>query len=218
MTAFKNLAGRRFGRLIAIRPDRTGKTIRWECECDCGNTCSIPISSLSKKRPTESCGCLWKETVAGCTRTHGQSETYLYRIWTLIIQRCRNPNNPAYPRYGGRGITICDQWRESFEEFASSIGDRPSPTHSIDRINNDGNYEPGNVRWATKEEQGNNSRKNHLLAFQGVTRTISQWEKETGIPQKRILARIAQQGWSVERALTTPPRPIKRQSRCNIKV
>lgn len=210
MSAFKDLTGRRFGRLVAQSFEKTTKGTFWLCICDCSGKARIRTPSLTTGR-TNSCGCLWRETVPGMLRTHQQSTTDIYRIWTLIIQRCENPRNPSYPRYGGRGIQLCSVWRKSFETFAADIGPRPSARHSVDRIDNARGYEPSNCRWATREEQANNSRKNRLVTFNGETKTLSQWESATGISQHTLLTRLTQLGWSVEKALTTPARKMNKR-------
>jgi hypothetical protein len=124
-------------------------------------------------------------------------------------QRCQNPNDPAYAHYGGRGIRVDPRW-ESFEKFAADVGPAPSNRHSIDRYpNNDGNYEPGNVRWATAQEQALNTRSNHRLTRGGVTKTIVEWARDTGIKAQTIKTRLSL-GWSDAKTLTTPPKSPKR--------
>lgn len=152
--------GEKHGRLEIISFDRrNGKRYYWNCLCSCGTIKSIRYDSL-KANVIKSCGCLNKELISKRTRTHGytaNSEILSeYSCWNHIIQRCTNPNNVSYYRYGGRGITICDEWRNSFEEFFKYVGIKPGKEYSIDRINNNGNYEPGNVKWSTSLEQNNN--------------------------------------------------------------
>ena len=156
--------GDRFGRLIAVQ--RVGKLkndrIYWLMQCDCGNRKEISGRNLipSKGRPgTQSCGCLQKEAIArqkGVPKKHGMSNSPEYTPWQQMKNRCSNQNSQHWPRYGGRGIKVCPEWIDSFEEFFEHVGLRPSPQHSLDRINPDGHYEPGNVRWATPKEQRNN--------------------------------------------------------------
>lgn len=128
-----------------------------------------------------------------------------YVTWTAIKRRCLNPRASDYPNYGGRGITICDAWRDSFEAFLANVGRRPSSQHSIDRIDNNGNYEPGNVRWATRREQANNMRTNRRLTFDGVTRTATEWARIVGMEPYLVHRRLSD-GWSIERALNAPVR------------
>lgn len=158
----KDLRNMKFGRLTAIKPTnkRHNKYVIWECKCDCGNIIEVQSSYLSKeKRGRKSCGCLMSDAkkVHGHTSSNGyRSKTY--RSWDGMKQRCLNPNNPKYDLYGGRGITVCERWLNSFENFLEDMGERPNET-SIDRINNDGNYEPLNCKWSTIEEQNNNRRR-----------------------------------------------------------
>lgn len=159
-----DLSGRRFGRLIVVRRDgasKAGKAL-WLCRCDCGGEKTTLSASLLRGRTT-SCGCLQVAEVRARLTIHGQaskrSRTVLYKTWAGMKRRCTNPNATGYENYGGRGIRVCDEWMHSFEAFAEHLGERPGPGYSIDRINNDGNYEPGNVRWATRAEQNRNKRK-----------------------------------------------------------
>lgn len=130
---------------------------------------------------------------------HGKSKTKEYFIWSGIMQRCLNPKSPAYHHYGGRGITVCRRWR-SFQNFIEDVGEAPTPKHSIDRIDNNGSYEPGNVRWATQKEQMNNTRMNRFITHKGKTMTIAQWAEHLGMKHSKLYARI-QDNWSVEDAL-----------------
>ncbi len=123
-----------------------------------------------------------------------------------MIRRCTYPSMDRYPQYGGRGISICEQWRKSFESFLADVGRAPSPSHSLDRIDNDGNYEPGNVRWATRSEQTLNSGKSRQITLNGVRQSIGEWSALTGINRQTIQMRLDAYGWSVKKALTTPVR------------
>jgi len=133
---------------------------------------------------------------------HGMSRTAIYRIWHLMKQRCSNPENTHYASYGGRGITVCERWLD-FAVFHQDMGDRPSGM-TLERIDNNKGYEPGNVRWASRLDQANNRRTNVLIAFGGRTETIAAWGRETGLGKSTIINRLAR-GWSVEKALTTTP-------------
>lgn len=153
----KDLTGHRFCRLVVLEcagKDRFSNLI-WKCQCDCGNICEVAGHSLNSGR-TKSCGCLKKERVCKRNKSHGMSKSPEYDIWKAMLQRCENPNCKSFSDYGGRGIKVCQSWHK-FENFYRDMGKRPEGL-SIDRINNDGNYEMGNCRWATKEEQSNNSR------------------------------------------------------------
>jgi hypothetical protein len=129
-----------------------------------------------------------------------------YRTWTQIKQRCHNPKNKDYDRYGGRGIVVCERWRHRFENFFADMGKRPSDEHSIDRIDNDGPYSPENCQWATGKQQARNRQTNRLIDFDGKTMTTADWAEHLGIERHIIENRIVK-GWSVERALTVPSRP-----------
>jgi hypothetical protein len=129
-----------------------------------------------------------------------------YNTWCQIKRRCLNSNDTAWPNYGGRGITICDKWAESFEAFFNDVGPRPSRKHSIDRLNNDGNYEPGNVRWATQREQMQNTRRNRYVTLNGETKTVMEWSRVTGVHFNTIRARL-NRGLSPEEALS----PVNRE-------
>lgn len=158
-----NLTGNRFGRLVAIRFESVLRGLRlrrvWQCQCDCGGTASVLADSL-RRGETKSCGCIVREGIHvthGHSRRKGDARRHpLYAVWCSMKNRCRNPKAFAFHRYGGRGISVCDRWSNDFQAFLDDMGPRPTPDHSIDRIDNDGNYEPGNCRWATGSEQSLN--------------------------------------------------------------
>lgn len=158
-----DLTGKRFGKLIVI--ERAGSKCghaAWLCQCDCGNQIIAVGNNLQKR--TNSCGCYQKEMAKKTKTTHGKSHSKLHYIWISMKMRCFNPKDKGFKNYGGRGITVCDEWKESFESFynyASKLPHFGEEGYSIDRINNDGNYEPGNVRWATRKEQNLNRRKKY---------------------------------------------------------
>ena len=137
------------------------------------------------------------------TKTHGMSRTTEYQSWVDIKRRCINPNNPCYSDYGGRGITICDRWKNSFENFLADMKLKPTPKHSIDRIDNDGDYCPENCRWSTDVEQNNNRRDNRFITIGCVTLTIAQWSKEMSFGKSVIQDRL-KSGWSERDAVLIP--------------
>ena len=149
----RNYVGERFGRLIVNAQHRAGRRTVVECSCDCGSSLTARVDGMVSGRVV-SCGCQRKDS----TRTHGMTGTQIHRTWITIVHRCHSPGSKDYPRYGGRGIRVCDRWRDSFEAFLADMGERPSQRHSIDRIGNDRGYEPGNCRWATVGQQARNKR------------------------------------------------------------
>lgn len=205
-----DVSGVRHGRLI---PHTYLGGSYWNCACDCGNEVRVKVCYLRRGK-TKSCGCLKVESIRDRT-THGKSKDETrsstgYSTWTSIKARCFNPKNTFYHNYGGRGITMCFQWRKSFEAFISYVGEKPSPKHSIDRINNDGNYEPGNVRWVTSKENCSNTRANRWIELDGNRLTVTQWNERLGYPNGTIKRRL-HLGWPEYKAVTTPPRKLQRK-------
>ena len=209
MPAFVDLRARKFGRLSVIgRFDVQNKITRWECLCECGNVRVVRSNALQGGR-SKSCGCLNREISQQSNRKHGQTKsnhtaaTPEYTTWCGIVQRCTNPKNAHYDRYGGRGITICDKWRDDFTAFYEDMGKRPVGT-SIDRIDNNKGYEPGNCRWTDKKTQQNNLSNNIVITHGGITMTLPMWAEKSGLSQSCLAARI-RRGWPVERALFEKP-------------
>lgn len=206
MTKYKDITGQRFNNLTVLR--YYGSNYRgdaeWYCKCDCGEI-AIVIGSQLRNGHTKSCGCLQKEWTSTNKphTTHGLSEIPEFKVWVDIRRRCnpKNANNPKYSLYAGRGIKVCNRWLNSFENFYEDMGDRPTPYHSIERKDNNGDYTPENCRWATDIEQANNRRSNILLTWNGKTQTITQWGNEVGI-NPSVLRDRYHCGWSVERLLT----------------
>lgn len=199
----RNLTGEKFGRLTVTGLVGRGKrqVLLWRCVCTCGNIRVVCSSNLNKGHH-QSCGCLSAELSSARLLKHGLSRTPEYAIWFAMTSRCHNPMNPRYADYGGRGITVCDQWRQSFETFYRDMGSRPSAKHEIDRKNNDNGYEPSNCHWTTRSENRRNTRRNRLLTFAGETLSVAGWAERMGI-RPQTLANRLRRGWPVERSLTT---------------
>lgn len=212
-----NLTGQRFGRLLVMErgPNAgqgTSTKSRWQCTCDCGNT-TLVYSSALRGGLTKSCGCWRVENgtiLAGpLNRTHGKSSTAAFARWIGMRQRCFNSNRKDWDTYGGRGITICERWM-SFENFYADMGD-PPPGMQLERVNNNGNYEPDNCIWATPIQQGRNRRNNRKIKSLAEEKTLSAWAEENGAAESTISDRI-KRGWDVDAAVMTPPRSYRRKS------
>lgn len=203
-----DLTGQRFGRLTVLsRAENRGKSVYWNCVCDCGSSVTVRASGL-RRGTCQSCGCLHKERVAlassKANRTHGRSKTRLYHIWKGLFTRCYNPNSPAYAWYGGRGIGVCDAWSKDYMPFYEwSMASGYNDTLTIDRINNDEGYCPENCRWVDMKEQSRNKRSNVNIAYRGETKTLTEWAEELGISPSTLTMRL-RRGWSIEKAFTQP--------------
>lgn len=202
MSKIIDLTGQTYGRLTAISfHSIKNRRHFWNCVCDCGKH---HLSSAENLRfgYVKSCGC---SKAQGNNRSHGESKartTKEYRTWAQMRGRCYNKKHDSFNNYGGRGITVCERWKK-YQNFLADMGRAPSTEHSIDRKNNNGNYEPGNCRWATKKEQSNNTRKNRFLEYKGQFKTISQWSDLLNRKHQIVRNRL-HIGWSIERALETP--------------
>lgn len=182
---FRDLTGQVFYKMTIIsyvgRTEKGGNS-KWLCKCECGNF-KIIIGRNLLAGTTKSCGCYAKKVSSELKTTHGCSEnnkTPEYVTWLGIKARCYNVNSGSYPHYGGRGITVCDEWKNSFQQFLKDMGKRPTPKHSIDRYPNNetGNYEPSNCRWATREEQDRNRRSNKWFEFDGENLILTDWARK----------------------------------------
>lgn len=181
----------------------------WLCRCDCGTVRRVRACNLLT-RATKSCGCItktdaWKSSHKPSGLKHGMTNTKEYRAWRAMINRCENPNVESYPRYGGRGISVFPEWRESFEAFLEYVGMCPAGKNSIGRKDSDKNYEPGNVQWEDIVEQNNNKSDTLKITFQGTTLSLSKWCERLNLPRNTIASRI-RDGWTAENAFTTPIR------------
>lgn len=173
----------------------------WDCVCDCGKKSKIEGTSL-RSGNTKSCGCLAVDNGRKRSITHGGANTVEYRAWKGLRARCNNKNNARYGLYGGRGIKVCKRWNH-FVNFIEDMGRRPSKNHSIDRIDNDGDYCPENCRWANQTVQVRNSRRGLMIKYRGETRNLSGWCEHLNLPQSRTAQRL-RNGWSIEEAFETP--------------
>lgn len=199
--------GQQFGRLTYLG-EAGLKNNRRIClfACDCGKTTKAGLHDV-RNGHTRSCGCYHNEIRSIVCLTHGHTanrrSTPEYRAWKAMKARCFDPNNISYKNYGARGVTVCEEWLNDYPSFLKEIGRRPSKNHSVDRINNNGNYEPGNVRWATRKEQRRNSDRIHPVTINGVTKIICDWAAVSGVPEESISSRI-RHGWGHERAVFCP--------------
>lgn len=173
------------------------------CLCECGNEVVVRDYQIRSGR-TKSCGCL-RDEVCGVARiTHGRSRSPTYDIWMQMRMRCENENNKKWDSYGGRGISVCNRWTASFENFLKDMGDPPTRRHSLERVDNNGNYEPGNVIWANDTTQARNKRNSIALEINGTVKPLIEWCKTYGADYYVVYSRIKQLGWDLETALTTP--------------
>jgi hypothetical protein len=198
-----DIAGRRFERLTCIRPlERRGRQTVWFCRCDCGNEFTALRSNI-RRGITRSCGCLKRDLLAqrathGNARPGGYSPEYY--VWGALVQRCTNPRNKQFKDYGGRGITVCAEWRASFAAFLADMGSRPYPRATIERIDNDGPYCKANCKWGTRTEQSRNRRGRRLVSFGGEMLPLSVATERAGVPYNVARNRL-NRGWPIERAL-----------------
>lgn len=200
----EDLSGRRFGRLTVKEYMGAASNYKWRCLCDCGRMTLVQSANLTSGN-VRSCGCLQKERASEANTTHGLSGTRLYNIYRGIITRCLNPRDHNFKKYGKNGITICEEWAQSFEAFAEWAHENGYAENlTIDRIDNDKGYSPDNCRWAGYLTQGRNRRNVRHITYKGKTMTYQEWGKEIGISFHVLRYRILKKGWSVEKAFTVP--------------
>ena len=209
-----NLAGRRIGRLVVLGPverryyENGRSIVIWLCRCDCGSEVSVQATHLMKGT-TASCGCLKRDTKPNLKHGHSSvryGRATEYTAWLHMKDRCANTKRKDYHRYGGRGVTVCDRWLNSYENFLADMGRRPPDKHSLDRYpDNDGNYEPSNCRWGTSEQQGNNRCDNIRIEAFGRSQTLAQWAREHGLSMQTLWKRL-RCGVPPEKALLAPSR------------
>lgn len=177
----EDLVGKRFTRLTVVEcAGLLRGATHWRCRCDCGNIV-IALPRELKSGLCQSCGCRRIEIASEASRTHGKSKTREYRIWKNMMRRCHSPKNSSYKWYGAKGITVCERWRESFENFFADMGESPTPKHSIDRKDTSRGYEPGNCWWATTKDQNRNYSRNRLATYEGRTQCLASWAEELGL-------------------------------------
>jgi hypothetical protein len=204
---FQDLTGMKFGRLTVIEYAGQATNSLWLCRCECGNE-KVIKSGHFKNGSIKSCGCLNSELSKLRATTHGQSgRTREYKTWQNMKSRCSNPKNNRFYIYGARGITVCNRWLHSFENFFSDMGKCPNGM-SIERVDVNGNYEHSNCKWATRIEQANNTRSNHVIKYNGEELTITEWGRKIGISQSSISGRLTR-GWPIDLAVTLPKEPYK---------
>lgn len=204
-----NIKGNQYGRLVAIEKVENDKNNhkRWLCRCECGKDTIVLENDLVTGR-TKSCGCYYADTRKTAAKTHGESRTRLFRIWVSMRNRCEKEYYQDYKYYGGRGITVCDEWND-YEVFASWANENGyADDLSIDRIDVNKGYSPDNCRWADAITQANNTRRNRMISYNGETKSLAMWARQYDLPQKLVRKRL-ENGWSVERTLNTPKRGAK---------
>lgn len=208
-----DISGQKFGSLTAIERCGTcaSRDIKWRFICDCGNEFEANGYYARSGKITTCPECARERTRTASVK-HGLTNSPEFLTWTDIQTRCHNPNSTSYERYGGRGIKVCEKWRNSFQAFLDDMGKRPTCDHSIDRIDNDKGYEPGNCRWATRIEQANNKRNNRLVTIGGETKTIAQWAHEHNLNAATVWRRV-NEGKSGEDLLAKPWRGSRKNGR-----
>ncbi|HXQ34629.1 MAG TPA: hypothetical protein VN843_11510 [Anaerolineales bacterium] len=200
----ENLRGKIFGRLEVLYRNGQELPVKWVCICQCEKIISVSDNHL-KTGHTQSCGCISTDRVVEYNTTHGLSHTPEYRSWEGMRKRCNNPNNPKYEIYGGRGIKVCEAWSHDFQAFYDYMGPRPGPEYSIDRYpNNDGDYEPGNCRWATSVQQVCNRSNTVRVPYKGQELTLTEISEQTGVSYRLLQARIFRDGLDPETAASKP--------------
>jgi hypothetical protein len=205
----EDLTGQPFGRLTVkerAENDSEGRA-QWLCECACGNTKVVKGTQL-RKGSVVSCGCYKKDI----NKKHGLIDHPMYATWKKMRQRCTNPNNDRAHRYIDRGITVCDEWMNSFEAFYNDMSPTWQPGLTLDRIDNDGNYCKENCRWATPKEQGANRSTNTFLTYKGERKIVSEWAREYELPPNILWNRVFRLGWDIETALTKKPRSLRKRA------
>lgn len=217
----------RYGRwtVISKAGPKSRSGVKWIFRCDCGAERAVIRNDVLAGR-SKSCGCLSREVTSTIAKSwtwkHGLEGQPEYRIWVDMRRRCHQPHRPDYHRYGGRGIVVCDQWRlgvgnlTGFEIFYRDMGKRPSPSHTMERENNDGPYSPDNCEWALRGQQGRNRRNNHLIEIDGESVTLAEAAERFGINARTLRSRIVDGAWDPKLAVTTPLKRLPRSQSVRI--
>lgn len=198
-----DMNGRIINNIEVLRYSHSNKKgdAMWECRCRCGNTFTARGTDI-RRGHTTSCGCLQREMTAEASKKHGMSKTRLYYVYSTMLKRCYLSSHKSYKNYGGRGIAVCDEWKNDFKTFFEwAMENGYEEGLSIDRIDVNGNYNPSNCRWASAKEQQNNRRNNRMITCNGKTQTMQQWADEIGVDARKIHNRINILHWDVEKAL-----------------
>jgi len=211
---FKDLQGKRFGRLVVVAyagRNKGQQGANWLCRCDCGSE-GVFYGGNLRSGNTTSCGCWRAENSRLMATTHGKKHTAEYNVWCSMKQRCYDRAHKSWHDYGSRGIRVSDRWLHSFENFYTDMGPRPGPGYEIDRIDNDGDYEPENCRWVRRVSNARNKRSNRVLTHNGQSLCISEWAEILGLTESAIAHRLSR-GWDMAKVLTTPLRKTRREER-----
>lgn len=214
MNTIKDLTGKQFGRLTVVEYSKEKRL--WLCKCICNNYIYTRSYSLTSGH-TKSCGCYHNEIASKnisnsnyLRGTHHKKNTRLYRIWSCMKQRCYNRNHHAFKNYGGRGIVICEEWKDNFQTFYDwAINNGYNDKLTIDRINNNGNYEPSNCRWITLKEQSLNRQTTRYIAYKGMTKSLAEWSDDLEINYHTLFNRLYTLRWDIEKSFTTQVKKAK---------
>lgn len=206
-----NETGKQYGDWTVIALDHVGAGAFWRCRCKCGRESVVRGTALRNGHSPRCADCARHERHKPARHGHARTGKVSaeYRTWQQMIQRCTNQKTKAYRDYGARGVSVCERWL-SFANFINDMGHKPTPSHTIERNNTNGNYEPGNCRWATRLEQGANTRKNRVITINGETLILAEWLRRIGITHGTFRSRMVR-GMSLEAALTTPKKQEIRQ-------
>ena len=201
-----DLTGHKYGKLTVVSFSHKDQRNQhcWLCVCECGKT-TAPCANSLRRGTTKSCGCGRGSLAHGHSRRRQISPEF--RSWLAMRGRCNKPKNNEYARYGGRGVTVCDRWQNSFESFIEDMGVKPTPKHSIERVDGNGNYDPENCRWVTPTAQARNRRSNVVVEWNGERKILIEWSEQVGIKYATLRRRIVELGWPINEAMTSPVTP-----------